>query len=117
MASYARGPGPVQRTCGHASVRRLIHFSAVGVDRAMPSTFSASKRAGKQAPMATDPDRIILRPSVVVGRGAYGASALFRGLACLPIVPTMPDTGKSKPSRRRGSDTAFSALRRRIVVE
>jgi hypothetical protein len=37
---------------------------------------------------------VILRPSVVLGPGAFGASALFRGLASLPILPIMPETGK-----------------------
>lgn len=43
--------------------------------------------------MACDLDWVILRPSVVVGRSAYGGSALFRGLAALPILPVMPNTG------------------------
>ena len=43
--------------------------------------------------MASDLDWIILRPSVVVGRPAYGGSALFRGLASLPVLPVMPNTG------------------------
>lgn len=37
-------------------------------------------------------DWVILRPSVVIGRSAFGASALMRGLAALPILPIMPDT-------------------------
>jgi uncharacterized protein YbjT (DUF2867 family) len=37
---------------------------------------------------------VILRPSVVVGHGAYGGSALFRGLAALPIVPRMRQAGQ-----------------------
>jgi hypothetical protein len=43
--------------------------------------------------MNSDLDWVILRPSVVLGRAAYGASALFRGLAILPILPVLPDTG------------------------
>jgi hypothetical protein len=42
---------------------------------------------------ATSLEWVILRPSVVVGRGAYGGSALFRGLAALPIVPRMREAG------------------------
>lgn len=43
--------------------------------------------------MERDLDWIILRPSVVIGRAAYGASALMHGLAALPVIPVMPETG------------------------
>jgi uncharacterized protein YbjT (DUF2867 family) len=36
---------------------------------------------------------IILRPSVVIGRGASGGSALIRGLAALPVLPQGEDQG------------------------
>jgi hypothetical protein len=36
---------------------------------------------------------VILRPSVVIGRAAYGGSALMRGLAALPVQPVLPGTG------------------------
>src|SRR5690606_3346361 len=39
-------------------------------------------------------DWIILRPSVVLGRPVFGASALIRGLAALPWVPVMGRTGE-----------------------
>jgi uncharacterized protein YbjT (DUF2867 family) len=74
-------------------VRRAIHLSAIGVDRETPTEFSRTKAAGDTTLMATGLDWSILRPSVVVGRGAYGGSALFRGLAALPVIPRMPDAG------------------------
>jgi uncharacterized protein YbjT (DUF2867 family) len=80
--------------CEQAGVRRVIHFSAIGVDREQPSLFSATKLAGDEALMRRDLDWVILRPSVVLGRPAFGASALFRGLAALPILPSMPNTGR-----------------------
>ncbi|GGC93818.1 hypothetical protein GCM10010994_59510 [Chelatococcus reniformis] len=43
--------------------------------------------------MATGLDWVILRPSVVVGRAGYGGSALFRGLASLPVLPRMDGAG------------------------
>jgi uncharacterized protein YbjT (DUF2867 family) len=79
--------------CRRSGVRRFIHLSAVGVDRETPSEFSRSKRSGDEALMASDLDWVILRPSVVIGRAAYGASALMRGLAALPLRPVMADTG------------------------
>jgi hypothetical protein len=74
-------------------VRRVIHFSAIGVDRHQESGFSQTKHAGDEALKKRDLDWVILRPSVVIGRSAFGASAMFRGLAALPFVPMMPGTG------------------------
>src|SRR4051794_10211950 len=80
--------------CEQLKVRRVIHFSALGVDRQTPSAFSETKLSGDKAVMERDLDWIILRPSVVIGRAAYGASALMRGLAALPALPVMPNTGQ-----------------------
>src|SRR5581483_9814536 len=43
--------------------------------------------------MARNLGWVILRPSLVVGRSAYGGSALFRALAALPVVPLIRDAG------------------------
>ncbi|KRE05061.1 nucleoside-diphosphate sugar epimerase [Bosea sp. Root381] len=83
--------------CRAAGVERFVHFSAMGVDRATPTRFSATKRAGDDVLSASGLDWIILRPSVVLGPSAYGASALIRGLSSLPYVPVMPDTGALRP--------------------
>jgi uncharacterized protein YbjT (DUF2867 family) len=80
--------------CEQLAIRRVIHFSAIGVDRETPSAFSETKLSGDNALMARDLDWVILRPSVVIGRPAYGASALMRGLAALPAISVMPNTGQ-----------------------
>jgi uncharacterized protein YbjT (DUF2867 family) len=91
---HAFGADALFAACVSRNVRRVIHFSAIGVDRGGLSDFSRSKFAGDQALMARDLDWVILRPSVVLGRAVFGASALFRGLAALRFVPETPDTGK-----------------------
>ncbi|WGR56376.1 hypothetical protein [Paracoccus versutus] len=63
------------------------------MDRRQASAYSASKLKGDRALMALDPDWVILRPSVVLGGPVFGASALIRGLAALPVLPVMPETG------------------------
>lgn len=78
--------------CERLGIRRVVHFSAIGVDRGTPTAFSRTKLEGDQALMARDLDWVILRPSVVLGRAAYGASALMRALASLPLLPLMPNT-------------------------
>jgi uncharacterized protein YbjT (DUF2867 family) len=84
------GPAALFAACLRHGVRRVVHVSAVGVDRQTPTAFSRTKLRGDEALMALDLDWVILRPSVVVGRGAYGGSALLRGLAAWPVLPVMP---------------------------
>jgi uncharacterized protein YbjT (DUF2867 family) len=91
-AVHATGVGALFTACEQAGVRRVVHLSAIGVERAQPSRFSATKYAGGRQLMARDLDWVILRPSVVLGRPAFGASALIRSLASLPVVPLMPAT-------------------------
>jgi uncharacterized protein YbjT (DUF2867 family) len=91
--AHVSGPVALYSACETAGVRRVIHFSAIGADRDAVSDFSRTKAEGEAALMARDLDWVILRPSVVLGRAVYGASALIRGLAALPLAPTVPNTG------------------------
>jgi uncharacterized protein YbjT (DUF2867 family) len=86
-------PAALWSACEAAGVRRAIHFSALGVDRGGITDFSRSKWQGDEALAASGLDWVILRPSVVVGRPAYGGSALFRALASLPVFPNPAEAG------------------------
>src|SRR4051812_9367115 len=94
---HVHGIDALYAACEQRRIRRVIHLSAIGVDRETPSTFSQTKQRGEQSLMARDLDWVVLRPSVVIGRRAYGGSALLRGLAALPIVPELPDTAPIQP--------------------
>jgi uncharacterized protein YbjT (DUF2867 family) len=94
---HIHGISALYAACEQRGVRRVIHLSAIGVDHTTPSAFSETKRRGEQSLMSRDLDWVVLRPSVVVGRPAYGGSALIRGLAALPIVPELPDTAPIQP--------------------
>lgn len=98
-AVHHRGADALFAACERAGIRRIIHFSAIGIDRTQPSRFSASKLAGDEALMSRDLDWVILRPSVVLGRPVFGASALIRGLAALPVLPSLPNTAKLQAVR------------------
>jgi len=86
-------PLALWRACENAGVRRVIQLSALGVDRGGITDFSRTKREGDEALAASALDWAILRPSVVVGRPAYGGSALFRALASLPVFPRPAEAG------------------------
>ncbi|WAC27169.1 SDR family oxidoreductase [Ancylobacter sp. SL191] len=95
--THIRGLAALVAACEAQNVHRLVHFSAMGVNRATPSEFSRTKREGEAALTASALDWIILRPSVVLGAPVYGASALIRGLSALPLLPVMPGTGLLQP--------------------
>ncbi|MGL3107299.1 SDR family oxidoreductase [Bradyrhizobium sp. BR 1432] len=94
---HVAGSAALYAACESAGVRRVILFSAIGSNRDARTDFSRTKRDGEAALMARDLDWVVLRPSVVVGRPAYGGSALLRGLASLPVLPVMPDTAAIQP--------------------
>jgi uncharacterized protein YbjT (DUF2867 family) len=89
---HSQGATSLFAACERRGVRRVVHISAIGVNRAS-SGFSETKRAGDAALIASNLDWFILRPSVVIGRAAYGGSALLRGLATLPILPVIDGIG------------------------
>lgn len=90
---HADAVAALAAACEKNGVGRFIHISAIGVDRETPSAFSRTKLEGDRAVMERALDWVILRPSVVVGRQAFGGSALFRGLAGLPVLPIIPGSG------------------------
>src|SRR5215213_7832140 len=94
---HVAGSAALYAACESEGVRRVILFSAIGTNRAAPSDFSRTKQEGEAALTARDLDWVVLRPSVVVGRAAYGGSALLRGLASLPVLPDMPGTAPIQP--------------------
>jgi uncharacterized protein YbjT (DUF2867 family) len=90
---HIEGIGPLFAACERLGLRRVVHISAIGVDRQTPTEFSRTKLEADRALIERDLDWVILRPSVVLGPAAYGGSALFRGLAALPILPVIPEAG------------------------
>jgi len=94
---HHRAAASLFEACASAGVRRVILFSAIGVDRGTRTAFSSTKAAGERALMDASLDWVILRPSIVVGRGAYGGSALLRGLAALPVLPVPVSAGALQP--------------------
>lgn len=92
---HTEAPAALYEACRRAGVRRVVHISALGADEAAGTDYARSKRAAEEALAATELDWVILRPSLVYGRAAYGGTALMRGLAALPIaIPLIGDGGQ-----------------------
>jgi uncharacterized protein YbjT (DUF2867 family) len=89
---HARGIATLFAACEEKELR-VVHVSAIGVDKRTTTNFARTKREGEDDLMRRNLPWVILRPSVVLGRHAFGGSALIRGLAALPVYPHLKDSG------------------------
>ena len=86
-------PAALWQACEAIGVKRVIQMSALGAESGGATRFLGTKQEGDALLMASGLDWVILRPSVVLGRQAYGGSALFRALAAWPWLPRFADAG------------------------
>lgn len=69
-----------------AGVKRFVQISAPGAAAGASTAFMRTKAAGDAAIRASSLDWTILKPGLVIGRGAYGGTALLRMLAGFPLA-------------------------------
>lgn len=65
-------PAALAKACAKRALR-LIHVSALGLDNGCSSRFLGSKRRGEAALQCSTADWILVRPSLLDGRGGFGA--------------------------------------------
>ncbi|MCZ4343898.1 SDR family oxidoreductase [Sphingomonadaceae bacterium G21617-S1] len=75
---------------GWANLARFIQISAANAEADAPGIFLASKAAADAKVRELGPPHIILRPGLVIGRNAYGGTALIRIAAAMPGVALLP---------------------------
>lgn len=89
-AAHVDGPRCLIDAMKSAGVRRLVHLSAVGADTAAGTDYARTKAETERMVAASGLDWVILRPSLVIGRGAYGGTGLIRALAAFPgVIPVV----------------------------
>lgn len=89
IAAHVDGPRRLIAAMRSARVHRLIHLSAVGADDAAGTDYARTKAETERMVAASGLDWVILRPSLVIGRGAFGGTGLIRALAAFPLVMPM----------------------------
>jgi uncharacterized protein YbjT (DUF2867 family) len=90
-AVHVEGPRALFTACEQAGVRRVVHVSAAGVGPDVPVEYASTKAEGDALLGATMLDWVVLRPSLVYGRGSHGM-AQFAALAALPAaIPLVGD--------------------------
>lgn len=75
--------------CEQAGVRRFVQISAPGARLGASTLFMRSKAVADASLAKSSLAWTILRPGLVIGRNAYGGTALIRMLAALPVAVTV----------------------------
>ena len=86
---HLQAPTALAAAC-RDSGKRFVHVSALGLEAPARSRFLTSKREGELAIRASGADWAIVRPSLLDGRGGYGAWWL-RAVARLPVFAVPSD--------------------------
>lgn len=95
-AIHAQAPIALFKACQTLNVKGIIQVSALGAGE-IDTPYAKTKAAAddyllknSHVPFA------IIRPSVIFSTGAYGGTALFRGLASLPFIIPVVGKGEQK---------------------
>jgi uncharacterized protein YbjT (DUF2867 family) len=75
----------------------MVQISAIGADAGSPSAYGRSKAAGEAAVRAAHAGAIILRPSIVFGRGDQFVNRFAGLLGMAPVMPVVAPHTKFQP--------------------
>jgi uncharacterized protein YbjT (DUF2867 family) len=92
-AIHRDAPVALFEACSRAGVRRVVQISAISATRQAATDYALTKLAADDRLRSMELDWVVLRPSLVIARGAFGGTALFRGLAALPFAIPVPGRG------------------------
>ncbi|KPP86510.1 MAG: NADH dehydrogenase [Rhodobacteraceae bacterium HLUCCO07] len=93
----AEGAERIARIAADQGIQRMVHISALGVDRDQKSDYARTKRAGEEGVLRHMPAAMILRPSVVFGP-EDGFFNRFAGMSRFgPILPLFGGETKFQP--------------------
>jgi NADH dehydrogenase len=79
------------------NISKLIHFSAIGVDKIYESTYAHSKYEGDQCVRREFSKSIIIRPGLVFGQNDHFINRLYFLLPRFPIFPMLDKMNVIKP--------------------
>jgi len=89
--AHVEGPRALIAACEAVGIGKLLHLSAVGADEAVGTPYAKTKAETEAMVAASKLDWVIVRPSLVVDRAAFGGTGFIRALAAMPLV--MPVVG------------------------
>lgn len=86
---HYEAPRALFEACVKNNIKKIIHISILGADK-VDVPYATSKLAIDNYLQTLAIDSTIIRPAVVYGKGSYGGTSLFRGLAGFPFILPVP---------------------------
>jgi len=96
-AVHIDGARAVAEAAAAEGIKHLVHVSAIGADPNSPSAYARSKGLGEAAVMRAFPSAVILRPSIVFGRGDGFFNLLGTLSRYFPVLPLIGGKTRFQP--------------------
>ncbi|MAZ44653.1 MAG: oxidoreductase [Legionellales bacterium] len=92
-AVHSDAPIALFKACQTVGIKGIVQISALGAGE-VDTPYAKTKAAADEFLLQNSHvPFVILRPSIIISTGAYGGTALFRGLAALPGIIPVPGNG------------------------
>ena len=90
---HYEAPKALFDACVEQNIKKIIQISALGIDK-VNVAYAKSKLAIDNYLQTLAIDSTVIRPGFVYGKGSYGGSSLFRGLAGFPFILSVLGRGE-----------------------
>lgn len=107
---HTEGAANIAQVAKATGVKALVHMSALGVDHAAEvSAYAASKLAGEAAVFKAFPEAVVLRPSIIFGKGDGFFNLMAALTRLFPVMPLIGANSRFQPAYVADVATAFVA--------
>lgn len=110
QAVHVDGARNVAEAAANSGVKQLVHISGIGSDSSSPSGYVRARGDGEKVVRHAFPDAVILRPSVMFGRGDAFLSTIAQVAGISPVIPLF-GIGDTKLQPVSADDVAEAAVR------
>jgi NADH dehydrogenase len=96
-AVHTTGARNVAEAARQAGATTLVHMSALGADPQSPSNYARTKALGEAEVLAAFRNAIVIRPSIIFGKGDSFFNKLGSMARFLPVLPVIGARAKAQP--------------------
>jgi len=96
-AVQSEGAARIARIASEEGIGRFVHLSAIGADKDAASEYQQTKAQGEEAVLASFPDAVILRPSVIFGVEDEFFNRFAKMTNFSPVLPLVGGETKFQP--------------------